>query len=104
MNGTTQIRAGVMRPEILIPLSEVQKEEARRRDASASERAAGMLEIGAPVRIIREPNFGSLGTVTGMPHEPRLLESESFARVVEVKLANGSPVIVPRANVELIEG
>lgn len=104
VNGTTQIRAGVMRPEILIPLSEVQKEEARRRDASASERAAGMLEIGAPVRIIREPNFGSLGTVTGMPHEPRLLESESFARVVEVKLANGSPVIVPRANVELIEG
>ena len=104
VNGTTQIRAGVMRPEILIPLSEVQKQEARRRDASASERAAGMLEIGAPVRIIREPNFGSLGTVTGMPHEPRLLESESFARVVEVKLANGSPVIVPRANVELIEG
>ena len=110
VNGTTQIRAGVMRPEILIPLSDAASAEqpsslpTRFNDETASEREIGSLEIGAPVRIIREPNFGSLGTVTGMPHEPRLLESESFARVVEVKLANGSPVIVPRANVELIEG
>ena len=93
-----------MRPEILIPLGSANTEETHRLAARATERAAGTLDIGAPVRIIREPNFGSLGTVTGMPHEPRLLESESHARVVEVKLANGSPVIVPRANVELIEG
>ncbi len=134
VNGTTQIRAGVMRPEILIPLSDTASAEqpssfnrvgnaprvdeqtdderhstrgalpTRLNEGAASEREVGSLEVGAPVRIIREPNFGSLGTVTGMPHEPRLLESESFARVVEVKLANGSPVIVPRANVELIEG
>ena len=104
VNGSTQIRAGVMRPEILIPLGSANTEETHRLAAYATERAAGTLDIGAPVRIIREPNFGSLGTVTGMPHEPRLLESESHARVVEVKLANGSPVIVPRANVELIEG
>ncbi len=104
VNGSTQIRAGVMRPEILIPLGTLNTEENHRLAACATEREAGSLEIGAPVRIIREPNFGSLGSVTGMPHEPRLLESESFARVVEVKLANGSQVIVPRANVELIEG
>ena len=132
VNGSTQIRAGVMRPEILIPLSDDSDPSAsfnrvgnaprvetpehaphratrgalptRLNEGPTSERQAGTLEIGAPVRIIREPNFGSLGTVTGMPHEPRLLESESFARVVEVMLANGSPVIVPRANVELIEG
>ena len=104
VNGSTQIRAGVMRPEILIPLGSANTEETHRLTARATERAAGTLDIGAPVRIIREPNFGSLGTVTGMPHEPRLLESESQARVVEVRLANGSPVIVPRANVELIEG
>ena len=132
VNGTTQIRAGVMRPEILIPLTgeadssasfnrvgnaprvdeqtDVQRRATRGalptrlNEQTGIERAAGMLEIGAPVRIIREPNFGSLGTVTGMPHEPRLLESESHARVVEVKLADGSPVIVPRANVELMEG
>ena len=108
VNGTTQIRAGVMRPEILIPLGvgqeEREHEETGRLQTYPTNRAAGTLDIGAPVRIIREPNFGSLGTVTGMPHEPRLLESESHARVVEVKLANGSPVIVPRANVELIEG
>ena len=139
VNGTTQIRAGVMRPEILIPLSDAAPveqpssfnrvgnaprgdeqnsderhstrgalptriNESEQLQKNTNEREAGSLEIGAPVRIIREPNFGSIGTVTGMPHEPRLLESESFARVVEVKLANGSPAIVPRANVELIEG
>ena len=103
VNGSTQIRAGVMRPEILIPLRE-EEDGAGRLETYPTGREVGSLEIGAPVRIIREPNFGSLGIVTGMPHEPRLLESESFARVVEVKLANGSPVIVPRANVELIEG
>lgn len=103
VNGSTQIRAGVMRPEILIPLRE-EEDGTGRLETYPTGREVGSLEIGAPVRIIREPNFGSLGTVTGMPHEPRLLESESFARVVEVKLANGSQVIVPRANVELIEG
>lgn len=108
VNGTTQIRAGVLRPEIVIPLSHESDSSpswpTRFNEAADSSRAAGSLEIGAAVRIIREPNFGALGTVTGMPHAPRLLESESQARVVEVQLADGSPVIVPRANVELIEG
>jgi hypothetical protein len=32
------------------------------------------------------------------------LASESKARVVEVRLASGQTAVVPRANVELIEG
>jgi hypothetical protein len=99
VNGATQIRAGVMRPEILIPLGEPLSENAR-----DSGRIAGALSVGSPVRIIREPHFGSLGSVSRLPHEPISLASESFARVVEVKLADGAVVMVPRANVELIEG
>ena len=99
VNGATQIRAGVMRPEIVIPLQEPLPAGAR-----DSGRVAGALNVGSSVRVIREPYFGALGQVTRLPHEQVLLESESFARVVEVKLANGSDVMVPRANVELIEG
>jgi hypothetical protein len=104
VNGTTQIRAGVMRPEIVIPLGVESDRASRLNDEASPERPGSSLEIGASVRIIREPYFGSLGAVTAMPHEPTLLESESFARVVEVRLASGLQVIVPRANVELIDG
>lgn len=100
VNGATQIRAGVMRPEILIPL---------RKDAAASERVAsgtsdGQLAEGRPVRIIRDPHFGLIGTVGDLPAEPQVLESGSKARVLEVRLDSGESVTVPRANVELIEG
>ncbi len=99
VNGATQIRAGVLRPEIIIPLPEPLPSSAR-----GNGRVAGALVVGSPIRIIREPNFGALGSVTKLPHQQVLLASESLARVVEVKLADGSAVVVPRANVELIEG
>src|SRR5687768_3501770 len=97
VNGTTQIRAGVMRPELVIPL------KADRRDAPPAV-VEGRLAIGAPVRVIRDPYFGEIGRVTGLPPEPRTLESGSKARVLEVTFDSGEGVIIPRANVELIEG
>uniref|UniRef100_A0A7C4QK76 RnfC Barrel sandwich hybrid domain-containing protein n=1 Tax=Schlesneria paludicola TaxID=360056 RepID=A0A7C4QK76_9PLAN len=97
VNGATQIRAGVMRPEVVIP----------RGTAAAvvlgGAPTSGVLEPGVTVRVIREPYFGCLGTVVELPPEPRVLESESKARVVEVKLADGRRAVVPRANVELVE-
>ncbi len=56
------------------------------------------------MRIIRDPHFGVLGTVGALPSEPQVLDSGSKARVLEVKLDSGDSVIIPRANVELIEG
>ncbi|MCI0632287.1 MAG: hypothetical protein L0Y44_16715, partial [Phycisphaerales bacterium] len=99
VNGATQIRAGVMRPEILIPLPTA--ESGRTRPAGAMD---GLLEIGRPVRIIRDPYFGQIGAVSGLPHEPQALDSGSKARVLEVKFDSGKRVVIPRANVELIEG
>jgi hypothetical protein len=64
---------------------------------------AHVLRAGIPVRIIRDPYFGIIGTVVGLPAEPRVLGSGSKARVLEVKLPQGEQVFVPRANVELIE-
>jgi hypothetical protein len=97
VNGATQIRAGVMRPEILVPV------EGDGDAPVAGGPAAGVLTPGTPVRIIRDPWFGRLGTVAGLPPEPRVLESGSKARILEVRLDSGESVTVPRANVELIE-
>lgn len=100
VNGTTQIRAGVLRPEIVIPLEHKTSPDNRTRQVNS----AGILETGVPVRIIRDPYFGLLGQVGEMPTELRTLESGSLSRVLEVILDSGEIVIVPRANVELIEG
>ena len=98
VNGATQIRAGVMRPEIVIPLSADEKKQ-----EPEVEHYGGLLELGRPVRIIRDPYFGLIGEVAALPPEPQVLGSGSKARVLEVKLDSGECVIIPRANVELIE-
>jgi hypothetical protein len=96
VSGATQIRAGVMRPEILVP---------RPADAAAGEEphAEGGLETGALVRIIRQPHFGRLGRVVELPRELQPLETEARVRVLVVELADGEGrAVVPRANVERI--
>ena len=98
VNGATQIRAGVMRPEIVIPLSQDEQAE-----TPEDPHTAGMLEVGMPVRIIRDPHFGLIGQVESLPPEPRELASGSKARVLAVRTETGENLIVPRANVELIE-
>jgi hypothetical protein len=101
VNGATQIRAGVMRPEIVICLNQ-HSEEAQGLPSLGTRAVEGTLQAGTPVRMIREPYFGELGNVTRLPHELQTLESGSKARVVEVKLTNGRQILVPRANVELL--
>ena len=100
INGATQIRAGVVRPEIVIPLvsdaAEMVEEE---QDGSIE----GILEVGSSVRIIREPHFGKLGRVTELPVELQNLETEAQVRVLRVELSDGEQMTLPRANVEAIE-
>ncbi|MCX6656985.1 MAG: hypothetical protein NTY03_17980 [Candidatus Bathyarchaeota archaeon] len=95
VNGATQIRAGVLRPEIIIPHEEKEVEK-------ADSFAMGMVP-GTPVRIIRQPYFGAIGVVNSLPVELQALESESLVRVLTVKLQDGTIATVPRANVEIIE-
>ncbi len=99
VNGATQIRAGVMRPEIIIPLTG----EEIASEPEPEHMEEGQLVIGRPVRIIRDPYFGIIGEVAGLPHEPHVLGSGSKARVLEVKMESGETITIPRANVELIE-
>ena len=96
INGATQIRAGVVRPEILIPYMS-QGEDLQ------DDNSVGTLEIGSPVRVIREPHFGKLGRVTKLPIELQKLETEAEVRVLQVELEDGETTTLPRANVEAIE-
>ncbi|MBN1917389.1 MAG: hypothetical protein JW889_05730 [Verrucomicrobia bacterium] len=95
INGATQIRAGVIRPEVIVP-----------HPGSASDATVavggGELKIGSHIRVIREPNFGHLGTVTALPHELVLIETGAKVRVLRADLDSGEAVVVPRANVELL--
>ena len=98
INGATQIRAGVIRPEIIIPI-----EELFRTSSGDDELLLEGLTSGLLVRIIGPPYFGAIGHVTDLPIELQTVETESKVRVLEVELDDGNRVLVPRANVELIE-
>jgi hypothetical protein len=97
ISGATQIRAGVIRPEIII---------------SQGESGAGMaaqtqregIRLGDPVRIIRDPLFGHIGEVSALPSELTKIATESDVRVLEVKFSDGKRVVIPRTNIEVIEG
>ena len=99
INGATQIRAGVLRPEVVIPhdASEVKQR------AETGEKPSVGLQVGSEIRAIREPHFGRLGKVIALPPELRVLETESRVRVLEVEFDDGSKTVLPRANVEMIE-
>jgi hypothetical protein len=105
INGATQIRAGVLRPEIIIPHVDVAVAGAGAEPSGESPEAeteSGM-EPGDMVRIIREPYFGVIGRVEGLPVQPQEIETETKVRVVEIRLPDDSVVVVPRANVEMIQ-
>lgn len=96
INGATQIRAGVIRPEVIVPNVANGASTAHPDDEPTA------LEIGARVRLIREPYFGILGTVTELPPKLTKLESGAMVRVLDAKLSDGRTVTVPRANVEIM--
>lgn len=97
INGATQIRAGVIRPEIIVPL----QDPSLLPEAPPSV-ATQQLDIGTPIRVIREPYFGKLGRVVALPPELVEVESGTHARVLKAELEDGTVAVVPRANVEII--
>lgn len=99
INGATQIRAGVMRPEVIVP----RDEKASQKKSSDISTGTG-LEVGMSVRIIREPHFGAIGTVVALPVELADIETEAHVRVLQVELEDKKKITLPRANVEIIEG
>ncbi|MDK2976127.1 MAG: hypothetical protein PWP06_602 [Candidatus Marinimicrobia bacterium] len=97
INGATQIRAGVIRPEVIICLDEKADNKIKPVELKG-------MDIGTVVRVIRAPYFGLLGEVTELPHALQKLESGSMARVAKVKIyEQNKEVMLPRANLEIYE-
>jgi hypothetical protein len=95
MNGATQVRAGAVRPEIILP------------PQSAGEQhqvVSQSLEIGTKVRIIRHPYFGKTAIITELPSERVVLATGASTRVLRAKIEDNSKetITVPRQNVEII--
>ncbi len=96
IDGATQIRAGVIRPEVIVTGQAAG-------DETAEPESEQILQVGSRIRVIRAPHFGALGRVTGLPAELTEIETESAVRIAMVKLDDGSEVRVPRANLEIIQ-
>jgi len=101
-SGATQIRAGVIRPEVIVPIEESSTLNVQRSTEETAEVGSG-LRVGDQIRIIREPYFGWICRVSALPADLRLLPTGSKVRVLEAELEDGQHIIVPRANVELLE-
>lgn len=97
ISGATQIRAGVIRPEIIIPQTGAQA------GAITQPQRAG-IRLGDPVRIIRDPLFGKIGEVSALPPDLTKIPTESEVRVLEVRFPDGQVALIPRTNIEVIEG
>jgi len=97
INGATQIRAGVIRPEIVIPLADNELPS----DVAIEKEKLG-IESGSLVRVIRAPFFGKIGNVIELPPELQKMESETMVRVAKVNI-DGKDVIIPRSNLEMLE-
>ncbi|MDZ4786236.1 MAG: hypothetical protein SGJ02_09190 [bacterium] len=94
INGTTQVRAGAIRPEIIITHNQ--------KEAQKDPTIKVGLDIGSKIRMIRVPYFGLYGSVTELPRELIKIETGAEARVLKARLEDGREVIVPRANVEIV--
>jgi len=92
VNAVTQVRAGVIRPELLGPPVEGA--------ALASEDPDAELREGSRVRIVRGKRFGSMGEITEAPTSPRRVGSGASTLVYELCLDDGTRVCAPRQNVE----
>lgn len=95
IDGTTQVRAGAVRPEIVMPL------DGKPDTLFVQSKFGEGLAVGGSVRIIRAPFFGKIGTIAGLPVHPVKLPTGAHSRVALVTLENEN-VIVPRANLEVI--
>ncbi len=96
VSGATQIRAGVIRPEIIVA-------SGRRAEGLLAEPPVSQMSIGSQVRLIRAPHFGQIAEVIALPPEPAEIETEAKVRVLQARLADGTVVTVPRSNVELMQ-
>ena len=97
VNGTTHIRAGVIRPEVVV--SQRVWPESAHEDVEQPP----ALTIGKRVRMVTNPYRGLVGTVVALPPDRQPIATGSLAKVAIVDLS-GEQVAVPMGNLEVWQG
>lgn len=97
LSGHTRVRAGALRPEVIIPVH-------GGGDQEAADEVVPSLSVGSAVMVVREPWFGRRGRVAALPPEPRSVECGAVCQVAHVDLEDGTTAVVPCANLEVLEG
>jgi hypothetical protein len=92
----TQPRWDVKRPEIIIPL----RADGAMPGASLEPQA---LQEGTRIRGTRAPYLGAIGTVIQLPALSQPIESGARLPVAEIELENRDRVLIPLANLEIIQ-
>lgn len=92
LDGSTQLRAGVQRPQVLFPLNEELPS-----DYSEPPLSEG-IRVGDRVILVREPYFGVSGTVLEKSAELMNTPAQTQAAMVKLKLDNGVEFLAPQQN------
>ena len=88
-------RQAGLRPEIYIPLPVSQE--------PPMPRELGSFTLDQPVRITRDPHAGGVGTLTVLLPGLTLIPGGLRVAAAEVTLDSGEPIVVPLANLEILE-
>lgn len=98
IDGSTQLRAGVLRPEVIVPLDAGET-------AGEPPAAPDVLTAGMRVMIIREPGFGVTGRIKSLTSAPRPVGSGALATTAVVVAADDDREwTVPQSNLKTLGG
>jgi hypothetical protein len=96
-------RYGFARPELFIPLPVDEAAADAAASAWAEPREAAMLAPGLRVRALRAPYSSQIGVVIALRPDQETFSSGIRAPAATVRLESGSQVVLPLANLEVLE-
>ncbi|HUP27016.1 MAG TPA: hypothetical protein VM409_01170, partial [Chloroflexia bacterium] len=95
LNGTTRLRWGLARPEIIIPMS---------RTTQVKWLGEGpKMEVGTSVRLLTSDYLGQVAKIASLPVGPRAAQSGVVAPVADVVLPGDRRLRVPIVDLEVVE-
>ena len=99
LDASTQLRAGVVRPELLVALVDEMPEEDIRDPEIRLQ-----LQVGDKVILVREPFFGQSAHIMAIEHNLQVTSAGSRAALATVRLDHGGEHLVPLTNCQLMQG
>jgi hypothetical protein len=95
IEGLTRLRGPMQRPRVVIPLSS-------RTSGIQLDPPRPQLQLGASVRLLDAAHLGQIGQVRTVSSAPRRLASRVRASAVDVVLEDGTTILLPRADMEVL--